>query len=39
MIIEIANHVSLVEGLVVPAKRKPPVMKFKLQRARSARSW
>ena len=33
VIIEIANHVSLVESLVVPAKGKPPAMKFKLQRA------
>jgi len=33
LIIEIANHVSLVESLVVPARGKPPAMKFKLQRA------
>jgi hypothetical protein len=33
LIIEIANHVSLVESLVVPRRGKPPPMKFKLQRA------
>lgn len=33
VIIEIANHVSLVESLVVPQRGKAPTMKFKLQRA------
>jgi hypothetical protein len=33
IIIEIANHVSLVESLVVPQRGKAPTMKFKLQRA------
>jgi hypothetical protein len=33
VIVEIENHVSLVESLVVPRRGKPPPMKFKLQRA------
>jgi len=33
VIVEIENHVSLVESLVVPRRGKPPPVRFKLQRA------
>jgi uncharacterized membrane protein YgcG len=33
VIVEIANHVSLVESLVVPRRGKPATLRFKLQRA------